>query len=118
MKKTGKPIIAGILEIVTGIVRLSGGIVALIFGSLGDGIMNVLWMGMPGIEFVPYRFLVIVAVPVMVLGILAIAGGVLALQRKGWGWAFTGAIVADLFSWILGLPALVLIALSRDEFQR
>ena len=117
MQKTCKPIVAGILEIIIGTVRLAGGIVILIIGSLGDGVLNVLWYGMPGIEFLSYRFFVIVAVPVILLAMLTIAGGALALQRKIWSLALAGAIVADLFSWFLGIPAVILTALSKDEFK-
>ena len=72
---------------------------------------------MPGIEFLPYRFFVVVAVPVILLAMLTIAGGVLAIQRKIWSLALAGAIIADLFSWFMGIPAVILTALSKDEFK-
>jgi hypothetical protein len=59
------------------------------------------------------------------LGLIAIAGGICATRRKVWGLALAGAACAIYpphpwqdFSWtpILGIAALVLLALSRTEF--
>jgi hypothetical protein len=50
---------------------------------------------------------------------LSVAGGVLALQRRNWGWAIAGASAATAFGiWPLGVAALILTAISRDEFSR
>ena len=47
---------------------------------------------------------------------LAIAGGILAVLRKRWRWSLAGSIAAALSLIILGIPAVVLIAISKDEF--
>jgi hypothetical protein len=51
------------------------------------------------------------------VGILAIVGGIYALQRKIWGLALAGSIAAFFPSWILGIAAIVLTALSKNEFE-
>lgn len=110
------PTTAGILCIITGATRLMGGIIIFILGWLGDGILNLFWYGMPGTEFIPFLFLRIVAVIVVVFGIVAIVGGVYAIQRRTWGLVLTGSICATLLSWLLGIPAIILTALSKKEF--
>ena len=114
--KTWMPTTAGILCIITGATRLMGGIIIFILGWLGDGILNLFWYGMPGTEFIPFLLLRIVAVLVVVLGIVAIVGGVYAIQRRMWGLVLAGSICATLLSWLLGIPAIIFTALSQKEF--
>jgi len=52
-----------------------------------------------------------------VVGIVAIVGGLYAMQRKIWWLALAGSIAALFPFWFLGLAPLILIALSRDEFE-
>ena|ERR1035437_6105386 len=102
--KTVKPIIAGILSIAAGAFNILVGLGAwrraelaqrlLVRGALhGFGLLAV------------------------VLGIVAIIGGTFALRRKVWGMALTGTICA-LFppATILGIPAIILLSLSKTEF--
>ncbi|MFC1904817.1 hypothetical protein ACFLXT_03525 [Chloroflexota bacterium] len=52
-------------------------------------------------------------------GIVAIVGGIFALRRRVWGVALAGSICAcmSLVSWILGILAIILILLSKNEFK-
>lgn len=53
-----------------------------------------------------------------VLGVLAVVGGIHALQRKKWGWALTGSIAALLPICVLvGIAAIILTAQSKNEFE-
>ena len=63
----------------------------------------------------------------IMLGLIAIAGGILAIRRKVWGLALTGAIctIVPPHPWgyliwtpALGILAVVLVALSKNEFGR
>ena len=56
-------------------------------------------------------------VPVLAILALEIAGGILSLQRKKWGWALAGSIVAILPFSFLGIAATILVALSKNEFD-
>ncbi len=58
----------------------------------------------------------LVILPVLAITALSVAGGILALQRRRWPIALTGAIIAALPFSLLGIAAVVLLALSRDEF--
>jgi hypothetical protein len=46
-----------------------------------------------------------------------IIAGIYALQRKKWGLALAGSIVAIFGSSIMGVLATIFIALSKDEFE-
>ena len=61
----------------------------------------------------------------IMLGLIAVAGGILAIRRKVWGLALAGAICAIvpphpwgylIWTPALGILAVVLVALSRSEF--
>ena len=66
-------------------------------------------------EFVP-GIVLGTAIPSLLIAVLALVGGIFAVQRKRWGWALAGSIAA-IFSFILlGIPAVILIAISKNEF--
>jgi len=111
MGKTKKPIIGGILTIFSGLLGLLGiASYSIGFGAAGSGI------GKGDIPpFVP-SIIFGMPIPAVVIALLAIAGGILAVLRKRWWWSLTGSIAAALSLIILGIPAVVLIALSKDEF--
>ena len=91
-KKTGFSTVAGILDIIDGSLKLLGafGLTIVIIGILtGDEERDAL------------AILLAIAIPLAVLGILAIAGAIAAVFP---------------FS-LLGIAALILTALSRDEFK-
>jgi ABC-type dipeptide/oligopeptide/nickel transport system permease component len=52
----------------------------------------------------------------LVLGIVAIVGGVSALRRKSFGLSLAGAICA-LPSTILGILAIIFVSVSKREFE-
>jgi hypothetical protein len=62
--------------------------------------------------------LIVAAVIFAVVAVLAILGGISALERKRWGLALAGSIVA-IFGpwWPIGITAVVFTALGRDEFK-
>ena len=107
-KKTGFSTVAGVLDIIDGSLKLLGGVgltIVIIGIMVGDEEGDAL------------AILLAITIPLAVLGILAIAGGISALQRKSWGLALAGAIAAALPFSLLGIAALILTALSRKEFK-
>ena len=112
MVKTKEPIIGGILTILSGLLGTVGIISYSIgFGDPGSGIGKG---DMP--PFVP-SIIFGMSIPAIVIAILAVIGGVFALMRKRWRWSLAGSIAAALSLIILGVPAVVMIALSKDEFS-
>src|SRR4030042_1530462 len=109
MGKTWKPTVAGILDIIAGSLGLVVACALAISGSL-MGIMPEFC------QFLPLYFIIFV-IPLALIKILAIVGGIYALQRKNWGLALAGSIAAFLPLSLVGLAAIVFTALSKNEFE-
>ena len=111
----------GILSIVAGAFEVIGGVIIAIL-TIGIRILPMLgrlpfhlgdWFERI-IPIIP-TWLLIVGVPLIVLGILAIIGGVSAVRRKSFGLSLAGAICA-LPSVILGILAVIFVSVGRREF--
>ena len=111
----------GILSIIGGALEVIGGV---IIAVLTIGIRILLRLALlpfhPGDWFerilpVLPTWLIIVGVPILVLGIIAIVGGISAIRRKSFGLSLAGAICA-LPSNILGILAIIFVALGKREF--
>ena len=105
-KKTWLSTTAGVLDIIDGCISLFvvvGLIVAIVFVADEPDTLAIL---------VP------IAVVFAVKTILTIVGGICALQRRNWGMALVGAIAACVPLSLLGIVALILTALSRDQFRQ
>ena len=108
MERSWKSLTAGILNITAGV-----GILVLCFWLvLAGGITTIL--GTP--QWVP-ALLFGLAVPFVLLAILAVIGGIVALQRKIWGLALAGSIAAFFCCFVLGIAAIILLVISRQEFK-
>jgi len=115
MEKTWKPTVAGILDIVSGAFALIWFIMLIIAIIVTSGAMYF-----PGTEAIPGfvpSILWCLAIPSLIIGILALIGGVYALQRKKWGLALAGSIAVTVFWFFVGIPAIVFIAQSKNEFE-
>jgi len=110
MQKTKKPKIGGILTIISGTLASLGAV------NYAIGFSDVSGLGKGDIPpFVPS---IIFGVPILsiIIGVFALIGGVLSMRRKKWGWSLAGSIAGTLSVLPLGIPAIILIALSKDEF--
>ena len=112
MEETWKPMVGGILNIVTGafaLLSVIGLIIAIVVigsGLLGpdfpDFVVAVLW---------------VITVPYFIIGVIALIGGIYAIQRKTWGMALAGTVASTVYWFFVGIPAIVFIAQSKDEFK-
>jgi hypothetical protein len=118
--KRWEPTVAGILTIIDGSFSILA-FFALLVGSI------VLWTspGWAGInesDFAPLTaaavgaIVLIFAIVVLALAALELLGGISALQRKRWGLALAGSIAAALPGNILGILAIIFLAMSKGEF--
>ena len=120
MKSTGKPIIAGILNIITGIL----GIIEAIGIFIGFSFIPSSW-SIGGVEFKFEAFprfveniIIGSAIPSLIIAIPALLGGIFAVQRKQWGLSLAGSIAAILSLFPLGIASTVLTSMSKDEFEQ
>jgi len=113
------PMVGGTFAIISGTL----GFVALaflitfgtIFGAaIGREVLKSLGFWQAGL---PLTFIGIIAIPMTAINVIAIIGGVFALQRKHWGMAMAGSICAIIPSQVIGILAVVFVAMSRKEFE-
>jgi hypothetical protein len=123
-QRSGLLTAGGVLSIISGALQVIGGGIAAAFviaAFIGSYLRP--FQGMP---FLPGEWSehVIFIGPIwvgvvslgLVLGIVAIVGGVSALRRRSFGLSLAGAICA-LPSGILGILAIIFVALSKREFE-
>ncbi|MGB5926331.1 MAG: hypothetical protein WBH01_09640 [Dehalococcoidia bacterium] len=114
----------GVLSIISGAFQVIG-------GGIGTALVVSAFIGrclrpFQGVPFLPGEWservifvgpiLLGIVVIGLVLGIVAIVGGVSAVRRKSFGLSLAGAICA-LPSAILGILAIIFVALSKKEFE-
>jgi len=97
MVKTQKPTIGGVLTIVAGAFLI---LLAILIASSGQGVATL--TGLLSLA--------------IVLATVATVGGIFAIKRWVWELSLAGAICT--LPVILGIPAIVLLVLSRSEFKR
>jgi len=111
---------AGVLNIIT------GGLQAIVALGLIVGIILIGSLDMSGfIDPADLPFVIPVLQLVLGIGVvftivsavIPIIGGVFALQRRKWGWALAGSIIAIFANLILGVLATIFVSLSKDEFE-
>jgi len=116
-QRSALPTAGGVLLLIAGIISLIFWIFVVIgFAAIGAMSAVVPIAGFAG------AIMIVCGVVEIIFSIIALLGGVMAIQRKMWGLALAGSILG-LFTFgyfitsILSLVALILIALSKSEFQ-
>jgi hypothetical protein len=111
----------GVLSIVAGAFEINGGGTMLASAELGVQLRLWDFALYPGIWFehiipVDSPWAIIMAGLLVLLGIIAILGGIWALRRRSFGLSLAGAVCV-LPLGILGILAIVCIALAKREFE-
>jgi hypothetical protein len=116
MKKNWASLTAGILDIISGAGGIIGSLILITIGIIGSGLIKISNADVHSfLAGIPFALFIVIALLLFIMGVLAIVGGILSIQGKSWGWALTGAIVAFLLSWILGIPSIVFTIISRNN---
>jgi MFS family permease len=105
-KPTAKPIAGGILGIIAGVL---GSVLGIIFIAAG-ATPEYPWQSVDW-------FAAGLGIALVIFGILAIMASGFAVARKNFTLSAVGGVCALLALWPLGVPALILIVMSRGEFQ-
>ncbi len=113
------PIAGGILNMLSGIIGLIATAflitISITFGAdIADEVVTSLGFLHIGI---PLTIIWLVAIPMLVISILAIISGVFALNKKNWGLSLAGAICSIVPSQFIGVIAVILILISKKEFK-
>ncbi len=119
MKLTWKPIMAGILDIISGAIGMVGGVYFVVLSSVFRAMHEVMGMDPALIQQTEIIISRLFAVPFVLvfIGIISIIGGVYALQRRIWAFALAGAITSCIVFPFFGLPAIILTGLAQEEFS-
>ncbi len=122
MKQTWKPTAAGILCIVSGAVGFTASFVLVLAIIILAKPVNILPDIPPSLPPLTTGILLYLAIIALVTGALAMTGGIYATHRRKWWLALAGAIASVLAAipffgpLPVGVAAIILVALSRDEF--
>ena len=117
--KTGTPTAGGVLVIIAGLLALINGFVYLAFSASSlSGLALPPEVSLQDVE----NIVRVCGAIEIVFGFVAILGGMFAIQRKHFGLAVTGSVLGMLgfgftLGALLGLIGLILVAISRREFQ-
>ena len=120
VKKTWKPITAGILNITSGALSALGVIVFIIAITAVNAWQYLLDVVLTEeLHFVAplvSTILIILLVLSIIETVFPIVGGVFALQRRKWGWALVGSIISILGVFPLGIASTIFVIIAKDEF--
>jgi len=121
MQKTWQPKLAGILNIISGSLRTFSVIGLLIVITVVDTPKLLITVIPPGdfpfIAPMVNTILILLLAASITEAVFPIIGGVFALQKRKWGWALGGSIVAIFGMLPLGIASTILVAMSKDEFE-
>ncbi len=111
----------GILSIIVGVFEIIGGGLAVAAIMLGTSFWHPESCILPGVTDgfnigAAPTWLIIAGIAIIVLGIVAVFGGIAAINRKSFGLSLAGAICAFLPFNIVGLLAIIFVSLGKREF--
>lgn len=116
----------GILSIIVGAFEVIAGTMLIVSMAFGMSLWGACPWGEPDISkwfalggFGPtLTVMIIIGIALLVLGILALIGGISAIRRGSFGMAMLGAICALLPINLLGLFAVIFVSLAKGEFNK
>ena len=106
VEKTWKPTTAGTLNIISGCFGIVGGVYIANVGGL-DWNLPALVVAIVGV----------VGISRIVLGVIALIGGIFARRRKLWELALAGSITSILCAPPLGILSTIFVSMSKKEFK-
>ncbi len=117
---TSKATIAGVLDIIAGVMSLIGACVLFLIGVVGTGAITTAGAHdamAARMAFLPIALFGPLALLCLVIGMVAVVGGVAAIRQRRFWLALVGSIAA-LFSFFpIGIPAIVLTVMAEREFS-
>jgi len=113
-----KATVAGILDIVAGVFGFVGAVPLLVLGLGGAALLtSVPDPDANRVAFLPLALFLPLAVLGFLAGLVAVVGGVSALNRRRWGLAVAGAIAAVFGFFPVGVAAVIFTILAESEFR-
>lgn len=119
-RTTLKPTIAGVLDIIAGVMALIGACVLFLIGVVGTGAITTAGAHDPTaarFAYLPIALFGPLALLCLVIGVLAVVGGIAAVRQRRFWLALVGGIAALFAFFPIGIPAVVLTVMAEREFQ-
>jgi len=116
-----KPVIAGVVLVLAGLLGLLTWASALAVNT--SMLQSILPENSPITAEQLQSLLLVCGIIGSILSVIALAGGIVALRKKGWGLAMIGSVLGlftigpYFLASILSFIGLILLVLSRKEFQ-
>jgi hypothetical protein len=107
------PVIGGVLIMVGGILTLVSGLALMGTGGFLDDLVVYDVEGVDMLE----DLLTTCGAILVIFGLIGLLGGVMGMLRKSFGLAIVGGIFALVGWFIPALVGLILIAISKEEFE-
>ena len=118
MEHSSKPTVIGVLNIAAGASGLIGGFVLLLLALVGAGVLGTVLDGEEqAIALIPLAFFLPMALMCLTAGIVAVWGGLAALNRTRWTLVILAGVAATVCFFPLGIAALVLTIMAENEFR-
>jgi hypothetical protein len=117
---TSKTAIAGVLDIIAGVMSLIGSCVLLLLGVIGTGAISTAGVHDPEaarFAYLPIAMFGPLALLCLVIGLVAVIGGIAAIRQRRFWLALVGSIAALFAFFPVGIPAIVLTVMAENEFQ-
>jgi len=125
VSKAWKPTVAGLLNVISGIFFVIGGIT--ILSLLSQPRAAVPWAsyasysmgleGEPSSSFVTI-FIITLGTAALILGMVSTLGGICSIKRRLWGIALAGSISTFIYLLVFGIPAIIFTVMSKEEFSQ
>jgi hypothetical protein len=127
MEKPWMPVVAGILDIVSGAMGVAVGLFMSLYmpvvkaAQAASGDVPRVTPHLGPFPQMPHFFFpgmgLAMGITIAVIGALAIVGGIFALKNKSWGLALAGSIGAIITGRFMGILALIFTVLGRKDFS-
>lgn len=116
--ESNKATVAGILDITAGIMGVVGGIPLLVLALGGAALLGTIPEPEANrVAFLPLALFLPLSIFCFVAGLVAIFGGMAALNRRRWGLSVAGSIAAIFSFFPLGIAAVIFTILAEPEFR-
>ena len=117
---TSKSTIAGVLDIIAGVMSLIGACVLFLIGVIAAGAITTAGVHDPTaarFAYLPIALFGPLALLCLVIGLLSVVGGVAAIRQRRFWMALVGGIAALFAFFPVGIPAIVLTVMAEREFE-
>ena len=118
VENSNYPVVTGVLSIVSGVFGVFAGVGMIIISVIFWGAITLSVSTTDEFPFFIFQTVyLVIGIFFLILAILAIVGGVFALQKRYWGLTLAGAIASIFTFFPTGIAAIIFAGLSRQDFK-